>query len=71
MLREIITPTSNNYNIYIPTEYINTEVEILVLPFDSKNQVKPQKNSELQAFSNHSANTIEEWKDDSEDEIWT
>ena len=35
MLREIIRPTSENYNIHIPKEYINTEVEILVLPLNS------------------------------------
>jgi len=33
MLREIIRPTSEFYNIHIPKEYINHEVEILVLPF--------------------------------------
>jgi len=33
MLRMIIKPESNSYNIEIPKEYINTEVEILVLPF--------------------------------------
>jgi len=71
MLREIIRPISENYNIHIPKEYINTEVEILVLPFDSvKNKIQAQGYSEIQAFSNHSANTIEEWIDDSEDEIW-
>jgi hypothetical protein len=26
--------------------------------------------SDIQAFSNHSANLIEEWKDSSEDDIW-
>ncbi len=36
MIREIIRPTSNNYNIHIPEEYINKEVEILVLPFSQK-----------------------------------
>lgn len=25
---------------------------------------------EIQGFSNHSANTIEEWLDDKEDEVW-
>lgn len=33
MIREIIRPTTNSYNIIIPDEYINKEVEILVLPF--------------------------------------
>jgi hypothetical protein len=29
-----------------------------------------ENNSEISAFSNHSANLIEEWKDITEDEIW-
>ena len=33
MLRMIIKPDSDSYNIEIPKEYIDTEVEILVLPF--------------------------------------
>ncbi len=33
MLREIIKPTSEFYSIQIPKEYINRDVEILVLPF--------------------------------------
>ncbi|RLA72076.1 MAG: hypothetical protein DRG30_07775 [Epsilonproteobacteria bacterium] len=33
MYREIITPTSQEYMIKIPKEYLDKEVEILVLPF--------------------------------------
>lgn len=33
MLREIITPQTQNYTLHIPLEYLNTQVEILVLPF--------------------------------------
>jgi len=29
-----------------------------------------QDQSETKAFSNHSANTIEEWLDDKEDAVW-
>ena len=29
-----------------------------------------KKDDEIQTFSNHSANTIKEWKDKSEDEVW-
>ena len=28
------------------------------------------ENSEISAFSNHSANLIDEWKENSEDEVW-
>lgn len=38
MLREIITPQSDEYTIHIPKEYINTKVEILVLPFAYTNE---------------------------------
>jgi len=70
MIREIIRPTSENYNIQIPKEYINTDVEILVLPLNTKNKKKYEESDEIKTFSNHSATTIEEWQDDSEDEIW-
>jgi hypothetical protein len=36
MLREIITPQTQNYTVRIPLEYLNTKVEILVLPFSDK-----------------------------------
>lgn len=36
MLREIITPQVQDYLLHIPKEYLNTKVEILVLPFVEK-----------------------------------
>ena len=70
MLREIIKPTSENYNIHIPKEYINTEVEILVLPFtyydksDKKENISKNKKSlagSLKEYANTSL--IESEKD--------
>ncbi|MDY0320452.1 MAG: hypothetical protein RBR23_01840 [Arcobacteraceae bacterium] len=46
MVRQIIKPTSEFYNIHIPKEYINQEVEILVLPF-SYCQTKTTNNIQL------------------------
>jgi hypothetical protein len=71
MLRQIIKPISEHYDLHIPKEYLNHEVEILVLPFESinKDKLNPEDN-EIKAFSNHSANTIDEWLDDSEDDVW-
>lgn len=71
MLRQIIKPKSEHYDLLIPKEYLNHEVEILVLPFESINNEKlnPEDN-DIKAFSNHSASTIEEWIDDSEDDVW-
>ena len=71
MLRQIIRPTSDNFNIHIPKEYINTDIEILVLPFKGfKNLINSKEENEIKTFTDHSANTINEWLDDSEDEIW-
>jgi hypothetical protein len=36
MIREIITPKQEEYLLHIPKEYIDTKVEILILPFDYK-----------------------------------
>ena len=47
MIREIITPKSQEYTVHIPKEYINTEVEILILPFvypKAKKENKDEKN---------------------------
>ncbi len=37
---------------------------------EDKKVQKNEESRELQTFSNHSANLIDEWKDDSEDSIW-
>lgn len=47
MLREIVRPTSEIYHIHIPKEYINAEVEILVLPFSHDYENNSQANNEL------------------------
>ncbi|CAA6812817.1 MAG: Unknown protein [uncultured Sulfurovum sp.] len=42
------------------------------MPFDIKLPSKQAKEQEeTNAFSDHSANLIEEWKDEREDDIWT
>ncbi len=47
MLRMIIKPQSDSYNIEIPKEYINTEVEILVLPFSYEKTHSKQNDSSV------------------------
>ena len=32
MLRQIIRPTTGHYDLHIPKEYINQEIEIMILP---------------------------------------
>lgn len=51
MLREIITPQSDEYMIHIPKEYINTKVEILVLPFAYANEKTIQKSKNKSKIS--------------------
>lgn len=48
MVREIIKATSEHYNIHIPKEYIDQEVEILILPFSHPvTENKEKKNSDI------------------------
>jgi hypothetical protein len=44
MLREIIKPQVEDYLLHIPKEYLNTKVEILVLPFVEKENESIDKN---------------------------
>lgn len=46
MQREIVTPQSDEYTVHIPKEYINTKVEILVLPFSYPSTVEEKTNSD-------------------------
>jgi hypothetical protein len=73
MLREIIRPTTRSYNIQIPQEYINTEVEILVLPFSSKKSEK-LKEDDYEFWSDEEIDSIgkigfvsSSFEDDNED----
>jgi hypothetical protein len=54
MLRQIIKPTSEFYNVHIPKEYINHEVEIVLLPLfmleNSNNTQAPKKEFNPQEF---------------------
>lgn len=37
---------------------------------EDKEIQKYEESKDVQAFSNHSANLVNEWRDDSEDEVW-
>ena len=58
MVRKIIKPQSEEYTIHIPKEYINTQVEILVLPLSSMNdseltnEQKKELNQRMDSFHN-------------------
>jgi len=51
MLREIIKLTTDFYGVHIPKEYINQEVEILVLPFSYSNRQEIEDNMIYDVFS--------------------
>lgn len=50
MVREIIKPISEIYNLHIPKEYINKRVEILILPF-TYNEKKKESNLDNDIFT--------------------
>lgn len=54
MLREIIRPQEEIYKLHIPKEYLNTEVEILVLPFSY-----PGKNMDIDVLLDETAGIID------------
>ncbi len=54
----------------IPEQYErlrNTHARVVVLIDEGETHSDP----EIRAFSNHTAETIEEWRDPTEDEVWT
>lgn len=57
MLREIIKPESENYILHIPKEYIDKEVEILVLPFEQPNSPDSNNFQKINKKDNVLANT--------------
>jgi hypothetical protein len=40
MIREILRPSSNNFTISIPNEYINQEIELIIFPLNSNNKIE-------------------------------
>ena len=44
MIREIVRPTSTEYIIHIPEEYLDNEVEILVLPINTESVENKETN---------------------------
>ena len=48
---------------------LNTK-DLKIIEENIQNTNSNQDTAQTEAFSNHSANLIEEWKDENEDEIW-
>lgn len=47
MIREILKASSDTHVITIPKEYLGKVIEILVLPFDTSQSIKPQENDDV------------------------
>jgi len=49
MIREIIRPSSEYYSLHIPKEYIDKNIEILILPFEypEEEKLKVSENKQL------------------------
>lgn len=66
MVREIIKPTGQEYTLHIPKEYLNQEVEILILPFSCNSGAQVSKarkeltinNNELDALLSNIRETL-------------
>ena len=72
MYREIIRPTDENYMIKIPKEYLDQEVEILVLPFTyvAVEQKKELNIGNIVSLMALQSSSMKRTWDNSEDEAW-
>lgn len=68
MIREILKPNSEFYNLHIPKEYIGKDIEVIVLPLfnlDKSTQIKEQKKQfdpkEFYALTTTSKSDIDEY----------
>ena len=59
-LREIVRTSGEYYNLHIPEEYRNKEVEIIILPHENGKKEKPQSEFDPKAFYGASHATKEE-----------
>jgi len=69
MYREIIVPTSQQYILNIPKEYIDQEIEILILPF-SYNKSKKKELRNIDPMILLQTSSMEKSWNNSEDEAW-
>ncbi len=49
MLRQIMRPQQDNITIKIPNSYIDTDIELLVIPLDIKKQVKEDETTKAKS----------------------
>ncbi len=70
MYREIIRPTNQRYIIEIPKEYLNEEVEILILPFSSFDRERKRKLNNIDPMILMQSSSMQHTWDNSDDEAW-
>jgi hypothetical protein len=66
-IRDILKVNKHQIHYTLPDDFNYNEVEIIILP---KEEREKNDDIDIKSFSNHSASTIDEWMDDSEDDIW-
>jgi len=67
-IRETLQVKNHRISYTLPKSFNYDEIEMIILPkIDDKEK---KTDEELEAFSSHSASTVKEWLDDSEDDIW-
>lgn len=67
MYREIVTVSNEDYIIKIPKEYLNQEIEILILPFS---YVKKPNSKPISSLIRLQTTSMKRTWDNSEDEAW-
>lgn len=67
--RVVIQTSEKGEIIQLPSLPANKRFEAIFLILDD-DTAKAPADAELQAFTDHAASTIEEWRDPEEDEVW-
>lgn len=70
MYREIIRPTDENYMIKIPKEYLEQEVEILILPFSYLPIEREKKLKNIDPMIMLQTSSMQRTWENREDEAW-
>lgn len=70
MIREVIRPVQNDFHIYIPTEYLNKDVEFIMFPLDEQENVTKIETSKDESLRGVFNVYTDDTKLDLEDNAW-
>lgn len=70
MIREVIRPIQNDFHIYIPTEYLNKDVEFIMFPLDEQENVTKIETSKEESLRGVFSVYADDTKLDLEDNAW-